>query len=74
MTITLSAPAKSGYKAEFETIEEAQAKAAEILGCTVEEMVETQAGEEGVTYCYASDADADEDRNDGAYAVKYTEA
>jgi hypothetical protein len=70
-TITLSAPAKSGYKKDFDSVESARAKAADLLDCAVDEMVEVEMNE--VTYCYASQEDADADL-DGAYAVQYYEA
>lgn len=69
--ITLSAPAKSGYKKEFETIDEARAKAAYLLDVELDEMVEVEMNE--VTYCYATQEEADADQ-DGAYAVQYYES
>ena len=70
-TTTLSAPAKSGYKAEFESIEETRSAAAELLGVTVDNMIEV-AGYGATTYCYASQEESDADQ-DGAYAVQYAE-
>ena len=70
-TITLSAPAKSGYNAEFESIEATRIAAAELLGVTVDDMIEVESGDGGTTYCYASQADAAADQ-DGAYAVQYS--
>lgn len=75
---TLSAPSKSGYKGEFETLAEVRAKAADLLSdgdavTTPATMVEIEAGtctSDAMTYCYASQEDADADL-DGAYAVKY---
>ena len=72
-TITLSAPAKSGYKAEFESTDEARIAAAGLLDITVEDMVEVESGDGSTTYCYASQSDADADQ-DGAYAVQYSSA
>jgi hypothetical protein len=69
--ITLSAPAKSGYTAEFESIEDAQAKAAELLGCSVDDMIEVLSPDGGTIYCYATQKEADSDQ-DGAYAVQYS--
>lgn len=66
--ITLSAPAKSGYKKEFETTDEARAAAAGLLDVTVSEMVECDVN--GLTYCYDSQEAADDDSS-GAYTVKY---
>lgn len=71
--VTLSAPAKSGYKAEFESISEARIAAAQLLDMAMDEMIEIESGDGGTTYCYASQADADADQ-DGAYAVKYFRA
>ena len=67
--IELSAPDKSGYTARFGSIEEAQAKAASILGITEEDMIERESPDGGTTYYYASEAEAEADA-DGAYAVQ----
>jgi len=73
MQIELSAPRQSGYEQIFETVAEARSAAAEILGVPVADMVEVgPVGGEDVTYCYATQADADDDQ-DGAYAVQYKE-
>ena len=69
--ITLSAPAKSGYKSEFETVESAQVKAADMLDCLLSDLVTVESPDGEITYCYASQEDADEDA-DGAYAVQYS--
>lgn len=68
--ITLTAPSYGGYEKDFGTVREARYAAARILGCMVEEMVQVTSGDGDVTYCYASQVDADEDE-DGAYAVQY---
>ena len=71
MQIELSAPSKSGYEEVYATVAEARAAAANILGVSVADMIEVgPVGGEDVTYCYASQADADDDQ-DGAYAVQY---
>lgn len=70
--IELSAPAKSGYRRQFETVEEARDRAAAILGVTVATMIEAKSPDGETTYCYASQEDADADQ-DGAYAVQYRE-
>jgi hypothetical protein len=77
---TLSAPRKSGYKETFATLTEVREKAADLLSdmwgetvVTPETMIEIDAGDSTVTwitYCYASQEDAEDDE-DGAYAVKY---
>lgn len=80
MTLTneayiLNAPAKSGLRREFSTLDEALAAAADLLGVSVAHMVTEDAsnggaGEDedrGVTYCYANEDDAAND--DGSYAV-----
>ena len=72
MTI-LSAPANSGYEEQFETVGEARAAAANILDIDVDFMIETESGDGGTTYCYATQEDADDD-TDGAYAVQYYDA
>lgn len=69
--ITLSAPAKGGYTAQFESVDEARIAAADLLGLTVEDMVEVESGDGNTTYCYASQSDADADQ-DGAYAAQYS--
>lgn len=68
----VSAPAQSGFRAEFETTNEAREKATDLLGCTVDEMEERESPDGGTTYCYATVAEADADP-DGAYAVQYSE-
>ena len=73
MQIELSAPRQSGYEQIFETVAEARSAAAEILGVPVADMIEVgPVGGEDVTYCYATQADSDDDK-DGAYAVQYKE-
>ena len=73
MQIELSAPGNSGYERTFETVAEAREAAAGILGVSVADMIEVgPVGGEDVTYCYATQADADNDQ-DGAYAVQYKE-
>ena len=67
--IILSAPAKSGFRREFEDVEQARACAAELLGVTIEEMVEVESPDGGLTYCYGSQAEADADW-DGRHADK----
>ena len=70
--ITLSAPAQSGYKQEFETNEEMLLAAAELLGVTADEMICVQCnGQDDRFYFYASQEEADAD-SDGAYAVQST--
>lgn len=72
--IELSAPAKSGFRKEFETTDEAREKAAELLGISLDAMIEVgPLGGDDVTYCYATQEDADSD-TDGAYAVQYRTA
>jgi hypothetical protein len=66
--ITLYAPAKSGYEKEFESVDAARAQAAQLLGVALADMVEVYLDD--VAYCYASQEDADADK-DGAYAVGY---
>ena len=68
--ITLSAPNYSGYKADFETAEEAQIAAAKILGVDLADMVEVLGPDGDRMYCYASQSDAVND-TDGAYTVQY---
>jgi hypothetical protein len=68
--VTLSAPARSGYKAEFESIDEARIAAAGLLDVVIDDMIEVESGDGNTTFCYASQADADVDQ-DGAYAVQY---
>ncbi len=68
--LTLSAPALSGYREQFETLEETQTKAAELLGVPTSEMVEELSPDGDRMYCYATREDATED-TDGAYAVQY---
>lgn len=71
MQIELSAPRQSGYEQTLDTVAEARAAAAGILGVSVDDMIEVgPVGGEDVTYCYATQADADDDQ-DGAYAVQY---
>lgn len=71
--IELSAPRQNGYEKTFETVAEARSAAADILGISVADMIEVgPVGGEDVTYCYATQADADDDQ-DGAYAVQYKE-
>jgi len=73
MQIELSAPGNSGYERTFETVAEAREAAAGILGVSVADMIEVgPVGGEDVTYCYATQADSDDDK-DGAYAVQYKE-
>ena len=72
-TVTLSAPAKSGYKTEFESTNEARTAAAGLLDVTVNDMIEVNSCDGKTTYCYASQEDADADQ-DGAYAVQYAES
>lgn len=71
MQIELSAPGNSGYAQTFETVAEARAAAAGIVGISLADMIEVgPVGGEDVTYCYATQSDADNDQ-DGAYAVQY---
>ena len=65
----VSAPAKSGYRKEFKSIEQARACAAELLGVTMEDMVEVESPDGGLTYCYSSQTEADADY-DGRHAEK----
>ena len=67
----LSAPAKGGYKVEFESIERARIAAAALLDVALNNMIEIESGDGGTIYCYASQADADADQT-GAYAVQYS--
>ena len=68
--ITLSAPALSGYRQDFETTEEMLLAAATLLRVSVDEMVCVQCnGQDDRFYYYASQDDADAD-TDGAYAVQ----
>ena len=70
--ITLSAPAKSGYRKEFETTDEMLAAAASLLRTSVEDMVCVQCnGQDDRFYFYSSQEEADAD-TDGAYAVQST--
>ena len=70
--ITLTAPAQSGYKQDFETNEEMLLAAAELLGVTADDMVCIQCnGQDDRFYFYASQEEADAD-SDGAYAVQST--
>jgi hypothetical protein len=72
--ITLSAPALSGYKQEFETTEEMLLAAATLLRVSVDDMVCVQCnGQDDRFYYYADQDDADAD-TDGAYAVQSTGA
>ena len=71
--ITLSAPNKSGYEQSFASVETARVKAAELLDIPAKDMIEVESGDGSITYCYASQEDADADQ-DGAYAVQYTAA
>lgn len=68
----LNAPAKSGLRREFATLDEAMDAAADLIGVSLTDMVTVDmvegTGDCGVTYCYASDEDAESD-DDGAYAV-----
>jgi hypothetical protein len=66
--ITLYAPAKGGYRKEFESVDKARMQAADLLGVDLGDMIEIY--KDDVTYCYASRGDADADR-DGVYAVGY---
>lgn len=70
--ITLSAPNFSGYMGQFDTAAAAELKAAWLLNVALDNLVTRESGDGGTTYCYASEADADADR-DGAYAVRYSE-
>jgi len=65
--ITVSAPAKSGFRKEFEDVEQARACAAELLGVSMADMVEVESPDGGLTFCYASQADAAADW-DGRHA------
>ena len=70
--ITLSAPAHSGYRQDFETNEEMLLAAATLLRLSVDKMVCVQCnGQDDRFYYYASQDDADAD-TDGAYAVQST--
>jgi hypothetical protein len=69
----LSAPARGGFRQEFDTVEEAIEKAAELLGVDVATMIQIESPDGATTYCYASQAAADSDL-DGAYAVQYAAA
>ena len=70
--ITLSAPAQSGYKQEFETNEDMLLVAAQLLGVSADDMVCVQCnGQDDRFYFYASQEEADDD-SDGAYAVQST--
>lgn len=70
--ITLSAPAKSGYRQEFESISEAREAAAQLLGLADDgEVIEVLSPDGGTVYCYESQEQADADQ-DGAYAVQYS--
>ena len=75
MPYILSAPGKGGYCKEFESIEAARKAAAELLGVAMEEMVEVESPDGGLTYCYASQAaaDADWDGRHAERAVAYFE-
>jgi hypothetical protein len=54
-----------------EDIDEAREATAELLGVNLSDMIEVgPVGGEDITYCYATQADADADQ-DGAYAVSY---
>lgn len=69
--IELSAPTKSGFCRQYESIDAAREKAADLLGVSAAEMIEVgPIGGEDITYCYATQEDADTD-SDGAYAVQY---
>lgn len=67
--IALSAPAKSGYYKEFESVAAARKAAAELLGVDVNDMVEVESPDGGLTYCYATQEAADADW-DGRHAEK----
>ena len=70
--ITLSAPAQSGYKQEFETNEDMLLVAAQLLGVAADDMVCVQcSGQDDRFYFYSSQEEADAD-TDGAYAVQST--
>jgi hypothetical protein len=71
--INLSAPRKSGYEAQYETVVDAREAAADLLDIDVEDMILTESGDGATTYCYASQEAADADQ-DGAYAVQYSDA
>ena len=70
--ITLSAPAHSGYRQDFDTNEEMLLAAATLLRTSVDEMVCVQCnGQDDRFYYYGTQDDADSD-TDGAYAVQST--
>ena len=70
--ITLSSPAQSGYRQDFETNEEMLLAAAQLLGVTADEMICIQCnGQDDRLYFYSSEEEADAD-TDGAYAVQST--
>ena len=70
--ITLSAPRLGGYHGEFETLEAALAKSAELLEIDPSEVVTGESGDGSITYYYASEDDRDADY-DGAYTIQSTE-
>ena len=70
--ITLTAPAQSGYKQDFETNEEMLLAAAQLLGVDADDMICVQCnGQDDRFYFYSSEEEADAD-TDGAYAVQST--
>ena len=72
--ITLSAPAHSGYRQDFDTNEEMLLAAASLLRTSADDMVCVQCnGQDDRFYYYASQDDADSD-TDGANAVQSTGA
>lgn len=74
MKYTLSAPAKSGMRANFDTFGEALAAAADILDVDDPELVEID-GETKSWHCYRDEAEAAAaDEWSGAYDVKIIEA
>lgn len=71
--VILSAPGKGGYRREFESVAAARKAAAELLGVDVNDMVEVESPDGGLTYCYASQeaADADYDGRHAETAIVY---
>jgi hypothetical protein len=67
---TVSAPSKGGYQRTFDSLSDALAMVGELLGLDVDDITEVLSPDGGTVYCYASQADADADR-DGSYAVAY---
>ncbi len=66
----LSAPAQSGYIKSFAHLSDARWEAAQLMGITVDAMIEVDSPDGGTTYCYSSLEMVEADR-DGAYAVQY---